>query len=81
MSSGLETYSSVEASANGRRLVVTRTNPTANLWTFPILDRPAEEKDIKPLTLPTVRAFAPRYRGGALFYLSSRGSGDGASML
>ena len=77
ISSGLESYTSVEASANGRRLVVTVANPTANLWSIPLLDRPAEEQDIKPINLPTVRAFAPRYGGASLYYLSSRGGGDG----
>lgn len=77
ISSGLEVYSSVDASADGRRLVVTVSKPTANLWSFPIVDRPAEEKDVKAFTLPSVRAYAPRFGGSSLFYLSSRGGGDG----
>src|SRR5262249_19420078 len=77
ISSGLEIYTSVHASADGRRLAVTVSNPTANMWSVPILDRIAEEKDVKPMSLPTVRAYAPRYGGSSLFYLSSRGGGDG----
>jgi Tol biopolymer transport system component len=77
ISSGLEVYSSVDASADGRRLVAAVSHPTANLWSFPILDRPAEERDAKPFNLPSVRAFAPRYGGTSLFYLSSSGGGDG----
>jgi serine/threonine protein kinase/Tol biopolymer transport system component len=77
ISSGLEVYSSVDASADGRRLAVAVSNPTANLWSVPILDRPAEEKDVKPYSLPSVRAYAPRFGGAVLFYLSSRGGGDG----
>jgi Tol biopolymer transport system component len=77
VTSGLEIYESVEASADGRRLVATVSNPTANLWSVPLLDRPAEERDIKPFNLPTVRAWGPRYGRTALFYLSSRGGGDG----
>jgi len=77
ISSGLEVYSSVDASADGRRLAVAVSNPTANLWSVPIRDRPAEEKDVKPFTLPSVRAYAPRFGGASLFYLSSRGGGDG----
>jgi serine/threonine protein kinase len=77
ISSGLEVYSSVDVSADGRRLVATVSNPTANLWSFPILDRPAEERDVKRYSIPSVRAFAPRYGGKALFYLSSSGGGDG----
>jgi Tol biopolymer transport system component len=77
VSEGLERYTSVETSGDGKRLVATLSNPTANLWTIPLLDREVHEADIKPLTLPTGRALAPRYGGGALFYLSSRGGADG----
>jgi Tol biopolymer transport system component len=74
---GLEQYTSVEASADGRKLVATISNPVAGLWTVPILDRVAEERDVKPFTVPTVRALAPRFGGASLFYLSSLGTGDG----
>jgi len=77
ISSGLEVYSSIDASADGRRLVATISNPTANLASLPILDRLTTDYDVKPLGLPTVRALAPRYGGTTLFYLSSRGGGDG----
>jgi Tol biopolymer transport system component len=74
---GLEQYTSVEASADGRKLVATISNPVAGLWTVSILDRVAEEHDVKPFTVPTVRALAPRFSGSSLFYLSSLGTGDG----
>ena len=74
---GLEQYTSVEASADGRKLVATISNPVAGLWSVPILDRLAEEHDVKPFTVPTVRALAPRFAGSSLFYLSSLGTGDG----
>jgi serine/threonine protein kinase/Tol biopolymer transport system component len=74
---GLEQYTSVEASADGRKLVATISNPVASLWSVPILNRLAEENDVKPFTVPTVRALAPRFGGVSLFYLSSLGTGDG----
>jgi Tol biopolymer transport system component len=74
---GLEEYTSVEASADGRKLVATISNPVAGLWSVPILNRLAEEHDVKPFTVPTVRALAPRFGGASLFYLSSLGTGDG----
>jgi Tol biopolymer transport system component len=79
---GLEQYTSVEASADGRKLVATISNPVAGLWTVPILDRVvpgrvAEEHDVKPFAVPTERALAPRFSGSSLFYLSSLGTGDG----
>jgi len=74
---GLEEYTSVEASADGRKLVATISNPVVGLWSVPILNRLAEEQDVKPFTVPTVRAVAPRFGGASLFYLSSLGTGDG----
>jgi Tol biopolymer transport system component len=74
---GLEQYTSVQASADGRKLVATISNPVAGLWTVPILDGVAEEHDVKPLPVPNVRALAPRFGGASLFYLSSLGTGDG----
>jgi Tol biopolymer transport system component len=74
---GLEQYTSVEASADGRKLVATVSNPVAGLWTVPILDRIAEERDVRPFTMQNVRALAPRFGGSSLFYLSSLGAGDG----
>jgi Tol biopolymer transport system component len=77
ISSGLEVYTSVDASADGRRLAVTIANPTANLWSIPIADRIVEEKEVKQYGVPNVRAYAPRFGGTSLFYLSSHGGGDG----
>jgi WD40 repeat protein len=74
---GLEQYTSVQASADGRKLVATISNPVAGLWTVPILDRVAEERDVKGFPVPNVRALAPRFGGSSLFYLSSLGAGDG----
>jgi Tol biopolymer transport system component/predicted Ser/Thr protein kinase len=77
ISFGLEQYTSLAASTDGRRIVASVSSPAANLWSIPILDRVAEEGDAKPYPLPTARALTPRFGGNALFYLSSRGTGDG----
>ncbi|HEV2118110.1 MAG TPA: protein kinase [Terriglobales bacterium] len=77
VSFGLEQYTSVAASANGRRLVATVANPSAGLWSVPILDHPAGEGQVTRFPLPTVRALGPRFAGSSLFYLSSHGTGDG----
>jgi len=75
---GLEQYVSVAASADRRRLVATVENPQATLWSVPILDRLATESDAEPFShTQGRRALAPRYGGSSLFYMSSRGSGDG----
>ena len=69
ISFGVEKYSSIGASADGRRLVATVGNPTATLWSIPILDRLAGESDVKPYQLPSVRALMPRFGPDALFYV------------
>ena len=74
---GMEQYLSIAGSADHRHLVASVANPSASLWTVPILDHPAEDGDAKPMVLPTVRALAPRVAGRSLFYLSSQGTGDG----
>jgi Tol biopolymer transport system component len=75
---GLQQYTSIAASANGRRLVASVARPRAGLWTVPIREgRPAADSDVQPYELPGVRALAPRARGTSLFYLSSQGTGDG----
>jgi Tol biopolymer transport system component len=77
ISFGLEKYVSVAASADGRHLVATEASPIPSLWSVPILNRVAEEPDVKPYPVGTVRALGPRFGGTSLFYLSSRGTGDG----
>ena len=78
VTSGLEHYSSVSASRDGRRVVVTLANPTATLWSVPLLDRIAQDRDVQRYAQANPRAFAPRFGGdNALFYLSDRGAGDG----
>jgi dipeptidyl aminopeptidase/acylaminoacyl peptidase len=77
ISQGLEKYVSIAANGNRRRLVASVSNATASLSSVPILNRPAEEDDVRPFPVPTVRALAPRFGPRSLFYLSSLGSGDG----
>jgi len=77
VSFGLEKYTSVAASADGRHLVATEASLIASLWSVPILNRVARESDAKPYPVGTVRALGPRFGGTSLFYLSSRGTGDG----
>ncbi len=77
--SGVDQYTSVSASRDGRRIVATVANPSASLWRVPLVDRVADDRDAQPypLPVPTGRALAPRFGGTSLFYLSARGTGDG----
>jgi Tol biopolymer transport system component len=77
VTSGLERYTSVSASRDGRRVVTTVSNPTATLWQVPILDQPAGDRDVQPYQLSRARALSPRFGREALFYLSGQGAGDG----
>jgi Tol biopolymer transport system component len=78
ISFGVEKYTSLAATPDGRRLVATVANPAAALWTVPIpTSGVVEESDAKPLPLSTADSSAPQFGGGSLFYLSSIGAGDG----
>jgi serine/threonine protein kinase len=77
VTAGLEQYRSVAASFDGRRVVATVANPSASLWSVPILNRVAADSDVKPYPVPTVRALSPRFNKTSLYYLSARGTGDG----
>ena len=74
---GLEQYTSIAASADGRRLVATVASPRASLWSVPIGGRPAGPADALPYPVPGARVWGPRVRGTSLFYLSAQGTGDG----
>ena len=77
--SGVDQYTSVSASRDGRRIVATVANPSASLWRVPLLDRPAEERDAQAYQLPEPAGIAmgPRFGKTSLFYLSARGTADG----
>ena len=77
VSLGVERYTSIAASADGRRLVATVANPDATLWRVPISDRAVEESAAWRIALPTVRGLSPRIGPGYLLYLSSKGGNDG----
>jgi Tol biopolymer transport system component len=78
---GVEHYISIAASAGPSgplsRLVATVANPRGTLWTAPISGGMAGEAEVRPLSLPTVRAVGPRFGPNFLLYLTSKGGGDG----
>ena len=69
--SGLDRYTYVSASRDGRRLAATVSTPIAELWRVPIRDAPAEERDAVRYEVPIERALAPRFGAGALFMLGA----------
>jgi serine/threonine protein kinase/Tol biopolymer transport system component len=77
VSSGLEQYTALAVTSDGRRLASSVVNPQVKLWSLPITSRIAEESDVQAFPVPTARARAPRFGGASLFYLSSRDGADG----
>jgi serine/threonine protein kinase/Tol biopolymer transport system component len=77
VTSGLEEYLSVSASADGRRLAATVANPTRNLWKAPITDHVVGESAVSSFGLASVRAAAPRFGPDYVLYLSPKGGKDG----
>ncbi len=77
VTTGLEEYISVAASADGFRLAAAVANPTKSLSIVPITDRVVNESDVSRLPIPSVRAAYPRWGPDFLLFLSSRGGADG----
>jgi serine/threonine protein kinase/Tol biopolymer transport system component len=74
---GITHYTTVSASLDGQRIIVSAGSQAAGLWSVPIQDTLATEKDITRIPVQTERALAPRFGGGTLYYLSSLAGNDG----
>jgi Tol biopolymer transport system component len=80
LTSGPDRYTSLAASSDGRRLVVTLASPRRTLWRLPIsvstdhvptlLSAPAQ------ISLTTSSGFSPRLGPNYLLYVSATGTGD-----
>jgi Tol biopolymer transport system component len=77
ISVGVEHYTSLAASADGRRLVATVASPKGTLWRVPISEQVAEESAASRITLPTASGLSPRLGANYLLYVSSRGGRAG----
>ena len=76
ISSGLEEYLSIAASADGLRLVAAVANPDRNLWTVPVTEEVVGEASATRLPLPAVRAIRPRWDHDSMLFLASKGGSD-----
>jgi Tol biopolymer transport system component len=75
LTSGLDRYTSLAASADGRRLAVTRASPKRSLWRLRIAESPAEVTPARiPLTTST--GFSPRLGPDYLLYVSATGTSE-----
>ena len=76
LTSGLDRYTSLAASADGRRLVATRATPNRTLWRLRISDSPAEVSEADRIPLTTNTGFSPRLGPNYLLYVSAAGTGE-----
>lgn len=68
---GLDRYTSLAASADGRRLVATLAVPKRTLWRLRITDAPAEGSAAARVSLTTSTGFSPRLGADYLLYVSA----------
>lgn len=76
ISSGLESYTSLAASADGMRLVATIASARTSLWRMPLTERTATTAAAGP-SLVAANAVTPRLATDSLLYVSRRGDKQG----
>jgi len=76
LSSGLDRYTSLAASADGRRLVVTLASTKRTLWRMRIVDSNREAPAATQIPLTTGTGFSPRLAANYLLYVSSTGASE-----
>jgi len=74
---GVGRYTSLAASADGRRLVVTLANPRASLWRASLVEGSVETSVAERIALPSGGGRSPRLGPGYLIYVVGRGDHDG----
>ena len=77
LTSGLDRYTSLAASADGRRLVATIASPKTTLWRLRIADSATKVPLADPIPLTTGTGFSPRLGPNYLVYVSAAGTSDG----
>jgi Tol biopolymer transport system component len=76
LTSGLDRFTSLAASADGRRLVATRATPNQTLWRLRIADSPAVISQAERIPLTTSTGSSPRLGPDYLLYISATGTGE-----
>jgi Tol biopolymer transport system component len=76
LTSGLDRYTSLAASADGRRLVATLATPRRTLWRLRLDDSPTEKSAPAQISLTTSMGFSPRLGPNYLLYVSATGTGE-----
>jgi len=76
LTAGVDTYTSLSASADGSRLVATLARPTGTLWKLPIDAGVVGPDRAQRIALTTGTGVAPRLGPNYLLYVSSKGAAD-----
>jgi Tol biopolymer transport system component len=76
LSSGVDRYVSLAASADGRRLVLTHASPKRTLWRLGIPKKPAEASAPVRISLTTSMGFSPRLGPNYLLFIAMTGAGE-----
>jgi Tol biopolymer transport system component len=76
LTSGLDRYTSLAASADGRRLVATLASPKTTFWRLRIADSPAKVPAATRISLTTSTGFSPRMGPNYLLYVSGTGASE-----
>jgi len=77
INTGVDPYTSVAASADGRRVVGAVSRSTSGLWRGTIDERPIDETRAVRITLPTAHGLSPRFGPGYMLYRASTSGTDG----
>ena len=76
LTSGPDQYTSLAASVDGRRLVVTRASPKRTLWHLTAENSPNQVSAPTHVPLTTGNGFSPRFSSNYSVFASSASSGD-----
>jgi Tol biopolymer transport system component len=76
LTSGLDRYTSLAASADGRRLVVTQASPKRTLWRLRLADSGGEASAAARISLTTGTGFSPRQGPDYLLYVSATNTSE-----
>jgi Tol biopolymer transport system component len=76
LTSGVDRYTSLAASADGHRLVVTLATPKTTLWRTKLSDSLAEVSAAVRVPLTTSTGFSPRLGPDYLLYISATGTSE-----
>ena len=76
LTSGVEQYTSLAASADGHRVIATVSEPAHTLWRVAIAEPSTDESPPVRITLATGSGFTPRFGPDYVLYVAAAGTGE-----